>query len=163
MEKFFLHRIQKENGNFSKGIEIHDTLDSAVLSYCGRAKLAYGKNPAITFMSLKIKDGTGKIAKASDGTPYEMAWKAESETENVFFLHHVRLDDATYDKNIDPYDSEEIAKADFASQMEYGFGNTKHPKVTYVSCCVTDVLSGGLELMDSTWEKATEPEPEPAE
>ena len=161
MNKYFFHRIQKENGTFSKGIEVHDTLDSAKLAYLGRAKLAYGKT-AVTFMSLKIKDGAGKIARASDGSPYEMAWKAESETENVFFLHHLRLDDETYDKNIDPYDSEEIAKADFASQMEYGFGNTKHPKVTYVSCCVTDMLSGGLELMDSTWEKATEPEPEPA-
>ena len=54
IEKYFMHRIQKENGSFSKGIEIHDTLDSAILSYHGRMKLAYGANPAITFMDCKI-------------------------------------------------------------------------------------------------------------
>lgn len=158
MDKFFLHRIQKENGNFSDGIEVHDTLGSAVLSYWGRAKLAYGKNPAITFMSLKIKDGAGEIVKG-----FEMAWKAESETENMFFLHHVRLDGTAFSKDVDHYESLDLAKADFAMQMEFGYGNTKHPNVSYVSCMITDLLSRGLVLEDDTWEKIVEPEPEPAE
>ena len=155
MDKYFLHRIQKENGVYSFGVEVHDTLDSAALSYYGREKLAYGKT-AVTFMSLKIKNGSGEVVK-----PYEMAWKADSETENKFFLSHVRLDNAVFDKNIDPYDSLDIAKADFASQMEYGHGNTKHDKVTYVSCMITDLLSGGLVLKEATWEKVVEPTPEP--
>lgn len=155
MEKYFLHRIQKENGVFTDGVEVHDTLDSAKLAYWGRAKLAYGKT-AITFMSLKIKDRAGEIVKG-----FEMAWKAASETENTYFLHHVRLDGETFDKNIDSYESLELAKADFASQMEYGYGNTKHPNVSYVSCYISDLLSGTLVLEDDTWEKVVEPTPEP--
>ena len=50
MEKYFMHRIQKENGVFSKGIEVHDTLDAAKLSFWGRMKLAYGNKAGITFV-----------------------------------------------------------------------------------------------------------------
>ena len=53
--KYFMHRIQLESGSFSKGIEIHDTLDSAILAFWGRMKLAYDAS-AITFMSCKITD-----------------------------------------------------------------------------------------------------------
>jgi hypothetical protein len=28
--KFFLHRIRKENGLYSTGIEVHDTLEAAI-------------------------------------------------------------------------------------------------------------------------------------
>lgn len=158
MEKYFLSRIQRENGVFSDGVEVHDTIDSALRSYWGRAKNAYGKNPAITFMQLKIKQGGNTLKK------YDMTWKAENETENVFFLQHVRLDGEAFDKNIDPYESLDLAKADFASQMEYGYNNPKFPGVSFVSCMITDLFSNGIELMDETWEKQEEqPEPEPAE
>lgn len=35
MAKYFMHRVQRENENYSKGIEIHDTLESAILSFFG--------------------------------------------------------------------------------------------------------------------------------
>lgn len=162
MEKFFLHRIQKENGNYSKGIEIHDTMDAAILSYWGRAKLAYGKNPSITFMYLKITDGSGNVV-AREGRQYRMAWAAESEKTNKFFLHHIRLEGETFSKDIDqPMDAIGPAYAEFASQMEYGYGNPRHADVSYVCCCITDMLSGGMDLDAGCWEKAVEPEPEPA-
>ena len=163
MEKYFMHRIQKENGALDKGIEIHDTLDAAVLSFWGRLKLAYGKNPNITFMHCMITDADGNVVLAPDGSPYNMTWKAESETENTFFLHHIRLDEKSWDKAIDAESDFDLARTDFAAQMEYGYGNTHHPNVSFVSDKVTDLMSGGLILMDGCWSKAEPaPEPEPA-
>lgn len=150
--KFFLHRIQKENGAFSKGVEVHNTLGSAKLSFWGRMKTAYGKNPAITYVSCKITDGNGNVVR-----PFDMTWKADSETENAFFLHHIRLDGATFDKDIDVLNSFDTARGDFAAQMEYGYNNPRFPGVSIVSCMITDFLSGGMVLMDETWVKPEEP------
>ena len=155
MDKYFLHRIQKEAGVYSDGIEVHDTLDSAKLAYLGREKLAYGKT-GITFMYLKVTDCSGAAVPG-----YRMAWKAESEKENLYFVHHIRKNGETFEKDIDPpLESFDIAKADFAAQMEYGFNNPKHAGVSFVNCCITDIFSGGLDLREDTWEKAVEPEPE---
>lgn len=156
MEKYFMHRIQKENGTFTKGIEIHNTLDSAKLAFWGRMNLAYGKNPAITFMSCKITDGNGNTLR-----DYDKVWKSDSETENKFFLHHIRLDGETFDKTIDVLDDFDTSCGNFAAQMEYGYSNPQHPKVSFVSCMITDILSGNMELMGETWvkpEEETEPE-----
>ena len=98
---------------------------------------------------------------APDGSPYNMAWKAESETENIFFLHHIRLDGEAWDKAIDAESEFDPARADFAAQMEYGYGNPRHPNVSFVSDKVTDLLSGGMILMDGCWAKQEEaPAPE---
>ena len=154
--KYFLHRIQRANGDFTKGIEVHETLDAAVLSFWGRMKLAYGKSE-IDFVSCKITDETGAIV-----APYDMTWLQEGEPqENKFFLHHIRKDGNSYDKDIDVLNSE-IAYGDFAAQMEYGYGNTRYPNVSFVSCYITDLLSGGMVLQHAAWVKP-EPEPEPAE
>lgn len=155
--KYFLHRIQKANDAITKGIEVHDTLDSAVLSFWGRMKLAYGKTEHV-FVSCKITDETGAIVE-----PYDMTWLKEDEPrENKFFLHHIRKDGDVYDKNIDVLDSE-VAYADFAAQMEYGYGNTRYPNVSFVHCMITDLLSGGIVLQNAAWVKPEpEPEPEPA-
>lgn len=154
--KYFLHRIQRANGDFTKGIEVHETLDAAVLSFWGRMKLAYGKSEN-DFVSCKITDETGAIV-----APYDMTWLQEGEPqENKFFLHHIRKDGNSYDKDIDVLNSE-IAYGDFAAQMEYGYGNTRYPNVSFVSCYITDLLSGGMVLQHAAWVKP-EPEPEPAE
>lgn len=154
--KYFLHRIQRANGDFTKGIEVHETLDAAVLSFWGRMKLAYGKSEN-DFVSCKITDETGTIV-----APYDMTWLQEGEPqENKFFLHHIRKDGNSYDKDIDVLNSE-IAYGDFAAQMEYGYGNTRYPNVSFVSCYITDLLSGGMVLQHAAWVKP-EPEPEPAE
>lgn len=151
MEKYFLHRIQKESGTFTKGIEIHNTLDSAKLAFWGRMKLAYGKNPAITFMSCKITDSNGNTLR-----DYDKVWKSNSETENKFFLHHIRLDGETFDKTIDVLDDFDTSFGNFAAQMEYGYSNPQHPKVSFVSCMITDVLSGGMILESETWRRTNQ-------
>lgn len=154
--KYFLHRIQRANGAFTKGIEVHDTLDSAILSYWGRAKLAYGKTEH-DFVSCMITDEAGSIVD-----PYNTTWlKIDAPRENAFFLHHIRLDGDIYGKDIDVLELEEIARGDLAVQMEYGYGNTRYPNVSFVHCMITDLLSGGMVFQNAAWVKP-EPEPEPA-
>lgn len=153
---YFLHRIQKTGGNFTKGIEVHDTLDSAILSYWGRMKTAYGKSEN-TFVSCMITDEYGDIVE-----PYNATW-VQGETENKFFLHHIRMNGDAVDKDIDVLDNIDTAYGNLAAYMEYGYNNPRFPDVTMVSCYITDLLSGNVALMDRSWVKPTEPEPEPEE
>ena len=155
MEKYFMHRIQKINGEFTKGIEIHDTLDSAVLSFWGRMKTAYGGSDA-TYVSCKIENASGGVV-----APYDMTWQKEVvEQENKFFFHHIKLDGENFDKNIDVCDTFDSARTAYASAMEYGYNNTKFPNVSLVSCEITDMSGLVLTPFKETWIKA-EPEPSP--
>lgn len=150
MEKYFLHRIQKENGAFTKGIEVHDSLDSAVLSYHGRMKTAYGANPSMTFVSCAITDGNGNIVY-----PYCETWvKDREQAENKFFMHYIRVDGSVFTKGIDALEYYDAAKASFHAQMEYGYDNPQHQNVSFVSCMITDMLSGEI-IKSGTWNKAT--------
>ena len=153
-EKFFLHRIQMENDTFSKGIEIHDTKDAAILSFWGRMKLAYGGNPAIAFMSCKITDINGNVV-----TPYDLTWNAEADFDNRFFMHHIRLDGETFTKDIDICVTFDAARAAYAAQMEYGYNNPRHQSVNFVSCQITDRSGSVMVPFDETWKKQEE-EPE---
>ena len=155
MDKYFLHRIQLENGTVAKGIEVHDTLDSAILAYHGRMKLAYGANSAIAFMDCKITDSNGAIIGK-----YNETYNDEPGAENTFFQHYIRVDGETITKNIDVCDDFNAAKSAYHQQLEYGYGNPQHTGVTMVSCMITD--KSGDVLMDETW-RAPEPEQEPNE
>jgi len=155
IEKYFLHRIQIEGGSFAKGIEVHDSLDSAILSFWGRMKLAYGANPNITFMSCKITDGSGNTV-----SPYNLTWGGTDEPENRFFMHHIRLDGETFSKDIDICETFDLARSSYAACMEYGYNNTRHPNVNFVSCQITDMSGSVMLPFDETWVK---PEPEPEE
>ena len=157
-EKFFMHRIQAEGSTFTKGIEIHDTVEAAVLSFWGRMKLAYGAS-AVTFMSCKITDTNGSVI-----APYDMTWNAEADFENKFFMHHIRLDGDTFNKDIDVCASFDAARAAYAACMEYGYDNPRHANVKFVSCEITDRSGSVMLPFDETWKKAEpEPEPEPEE
>lgn len=156
-QKYFMHRIQEENSTYTKGIEIHDTLDTAILSFWGRMKLAYGGSPSITFMSCKITDSNGAVIN-----PYNLTWNANSEYENVFFMHHIRLDGETFTKDIDICSTFDAARSAYATQMEYGYNNSRHPNVSFVSCEITDRTGSGMIPFNETWVKP-EPEPEPEE
>ena len=155
-EKIFMHRIQEENGVFSKGIEVHDTLDDAVRAFHGRMKLAYNNPSAsgLTFMSCWITDGSGAIIR-----PYADTW-AKNMTDNKFFMHHIRRDGDTYTKEVDICADFDTAKRGFHAEMEYGYGNTRFPNVTFVSCMITDKAGAVLDPYNETWNK---PEPEPEE
>ena len=62
-QKYFMHRIKKENGTYTKGIEVHDTLDSAIGSFHAYMKQGYGNpdNPNLTFVSCKVTDSNGYV------------------------------------------------------------------------------------------------------
>ena len=154
IEKYFLHRIQRESGNFVKGIEIHDTLDSAALAYWGRVKLAYGANQNIDCVFVKITDKAGNVV---DG--YDFAWKAtDADLGGGYFMHHIRYDGDTPSKDIDVCNNYGAACVSFATAMEYGYGNPRHTEVKYVACEITD--DGGIVMnpYKKYWE---EPEEEP--
>lgn len=153
MEKYFMHRIQLENGSYSKGIEVHDTKESAILSFWGRVKLAYGASPEITFMHCKITDSDGNVVQ-----PYNLTWNAGEEYDNKFFMHHIRLEGETFTKDIDVCDTFNAARAAYAAQMEYGYDNGKFPNVTLVSCEITDRSGSVMKPFDETWKKRVEPE-----
>lgn len=160
--KYFMHRIQRNDGTFSKGIEVHDNLDDAIRSFWGRIKLGYNnpQNPDMSFVSCKITDGSGNTI-----APYNMTWLKETEQEenNIFFLHHIRKDGDTISKDIDVLDSLDAAMVAYATQMEYGYNNPRFANISLVSCEITDLLSGGMVLLDETWVKPEEPEPEEEE
>ena len=156
--KYFLHRIQKENGTYSKGIEVHTSLDDAIRSFWGRMKTAYNnpQNPSMTFVSCFISDETGGINPDYQGT-----WlKKGSEEANEFFLHSIRVDGETVTKEIDVCSTEDDAKRALAVAMEYGYSNPKFPNVSFVSCEITDLLSGGMIIEKDRWNK---PESAPEE
>ena len=148
-----MHRIQLENGIFSKGIEVHDDLDAAVLSFWGRMKLAFNASSTITFMSCKITDGSGNVVR-----PYDMTWNRDAEYDNKFFMHHIRLDGETYSKDIDTCETFDAARAAFAAAMEYGHNNPRHATVSFVSCQITDRGGAVMEPFNETWVKPAETE-----
>ncbi len=148
--KYFMHRIRKENGQYTKGIEVHDTLDSAVLSWHGQMKLA-SPSSSVTFVSAKVTDGAGNIVK-----PYDGVWISPNETDVKFFMHHIYNNGGSYTKDIDPYDTYDSTQAPYHAQLEYGYGNSKFPNVSFVSCMIDGM--DGMVRMAETWNK---PEPEP--
>ena len=154
VEKFFLHRIQQDNGAFTKGIEVHNTVESAILAFWGRMKLGYNNPsyPNLTFISCKITDGSGNVI-----SPYNLTWQKNPEEENAFFMHHIRLDGETWSKDIDVCADFDSARSAFAAAMEYGYNNPVHANTTFVSCEITDRSGSVMLPFDETWNK---PEPE---
>ena len=152
MEKYFLHRIQEEEGTFDKGIEVHDTLDSAVRSFWGRVKLAYNNpgKPNLTFLSCKITDGSGNVV-----APFDITWM-KTASDNKFFAHYIRKDGDTFSKGIDVCVDFDTARRNFAASMEYGYNNPQHPNVSFVSCEITDRSGIVLTPFSGTWNKPEE-------
>ena len=158
MTKYYLHRIQKQNGTYTKGIEVYDNLDGAILSFWGRMKTGYNNPayPGMTFVSCKITDTEGTAYGK-----YNRTWLDPDEPPvNVFFLHSIRTEGETVTKGIDIYENKNAAIVAYASAMEYGYENPKHADVDFVACEITDLLSGGMVLSEDRWKK---PEAEAAE
>ena len=79
--------------------------------------------------------------------------------ENKFFLHQIKRTNGTIDKGIVVKDTFEGAKQSYHAYLgAYAYGQSA--TTDFVSCHITDLLSGGAVLMDETWVKS-EPEPEP--
>lgn len=126
--KFFLHRIRKDNGTYAAGIEVHDTLDSAIQSFHSQMKMAYNNPsyPNMTFVSCMVTDSEDKIIPS-----YSETWNKEDT--NDFFVHYIRKDGDTFTKGIDVVSDYGTACRSFHTQMEYGYNNTKFPNVSFVA------------------------------
>ena len=154
-QKYFMHRIKKDNDAYTKGIEVHDTLDSAIGSFHAYMKQGYNNpdNPNLTFVSCKITDINGVIYPN-----YNESWTKPGETITDYFLHHIKEDNGAFTKNIDICANIETARSDFHDYMAYGYNNSKFPNVHYVSCMITGYY-GDVEKSEN-WIKP-EPTPEP--
>lgn len=144
--KFFLHRIRKEGDTYNKGIEVHDTLDSAIQSFHSQMKMGYNNPsyPNTTFVSCMVTNGEDKIV-----TDYKEVWNITNDS--VFFVHYIRHDGDTYTKGIDIYDDYGTACRNFHAQMEYGYGNSKFPNVSFVSAKITG--ASGVTHKSECWNK----------
>lgn len=76
--------------------------------------------------------------------------------ENKFFLHQIKRTNGTYDKGIVVKDTFDDAKQSYHAYLgAYAYGH--EPNTDFVSCMITDQLSGGIVLMDETWQRTAAP------
>ena len=144
--KFFLHRIRKDNGTYAAGIEVHDTLDSAIQSFHSQMKMAYNNPsyPNMTFVSCMVTDSEDKIIPS-----YSETWNKEDT--NDFFVHYIRKDGDTFTKGIDVQSDYGAACRTFHTYMEYGHGNSRFPNITFVATQITG--GSGYAHKAESWTK----------
>jgi len=145
-DKFFLHRIRKDNGNYTTGIEVHDTLDAAIQSFHSQMKMAYNNPsyPNMTYVSCMVTDENDNIIQG-----YNETWNKEKVHD--LFVHYIRHDGGNYTKGIDVQSDYGSAYRTYHTYMEYGYGNSRFPNMTLVSSKITS--SSGLALKNETWIK----------
>ena len=79
--------------------------------------------------------------------------------ENLFFLHQIKRTNGTIEKGIVVKDTMDAAKQSYHAYLgAYAYGN--NASTDFVSCHITDLLSGGMVLMAETWLAQPETEPE---
>ena len=147
--KYFLHRIRKDNGVYSAGIEVHDTLDAAIKSFHSQMKMAYNNPsyPNTTYVSCMVTDENDKVVPG-----YNETWNKGKVRD--FFVHYIRHDGENYTQGIDVQADYGAACRAHHTYMEYGYGNTKFPNITLVSNKITN--SSGLVHKDEIWIKSEE-------
>ncbi len=147
--KFFLHRIRKDGDTYNCGIEVHDTLDSAIQSFHSQMKMAYNNPnyPNMTYVSCMVTDEEDKVVPG-----YNETWNKDKVRK--FFVHYIRHDGENYTKGIDVQDDYGDACRSYHTQMEYGYNNNKFPNVTLVSSKITN--GNGLVHKAETWVKSEE-------
>jgi hypothetical protein len=75
--------------------------------------------------------------------------------ENKFFMHRIKRTGGTIDKGIEVKETFDAAKQSFHAYLgAYAYG--QNPDTDFVSCHITDLLSGGMVLMEETWLKQTD-------
>ena len=147
--KFFLHRIRKDGENYTTGIEVHDTLDSAIQSFHSQMKMAYNNPnyPNMTYVSCMVTDENDQVL-----SDYNETWNKEKVRD--FFVHYIRHDGENYTKGIDVQPDYGAACRSFHTHMEYGYNNSKFPNVTMVSSKIAN--SSGLIHKNGAWIKPEE-------
>lgn len=145
-DKYFLHRIRLDGDNYVVGIEVHDTLDAAIQSFHAQMKMAYNNPtyPNIKFISCMVTDTSDKVVQG-----YNETWnKADI---NDFFVHYIRHDGTTYTKGIEVCTDYGAACRSFHTQLEYGYGNSKFPNISFVASQITG--GSGLAHKTEAWTK----------
>lgn len=144
--KFFLHRIRKDGGNYTTGIEVHDTLDAAIQSFHAQMKMAYNNPsyPNMTFVSCMVTDDKDQVVGK-----YNETWCKANISD--FFVHSIRHDGDTYTKGIEVQSTYGAACRSFHTQLEFGYNNSKFPNVTFVASKITG--SSGIIHKTESWTK----------
>ena len=145
--KFFLHRIRKDGDAYAAGIEVHDTLDSAIQSFHSQMKMAYNNPsyPNMKYVSCMVTDENDNVVLG-----YNETWSKEKSHD--FFVHYVRHDGDNYTKGIDVKQNYAEACRTYHTYMEYGYGNSRFPNISFVSSKITN--SSGLVHKGEFWVKA---------
>ena len=146
--KFFLHRIRKDGDSYNCGIEVHDTLDSAIQSFHSQMKMAYNNPsyPNMKYVSCMVTDEEDKVVPG-----YNETWNKEKIRD--FFVHYIRHDGDTYSKGIDVKSDYGEACRSYHTQLEYGYGNSKFPNISFVASKITN--SNGIAHKSEAWTKAS--------
>ena len=144
--KFFLHRIRKDGDNYATGVEVHDTLDAAIQSFHSQMKMAYNNPsyPNMKYVSCMVTDEEDKVVPG-----YNETWNKEKIHD--FFIHYIRHDGENYSKGIDVQSDYGVACRSYHTHMEYGYGNSKFPNVSFVASKITS--GSGLEYKAEAWTK----------
>lgn len=76
--------------------------------------------------------------------------------ENKFFMHRVKHTNGVFDKGIEVKDTFDAAKQSYHAYLgAYAYGHEAN--TDFVSCMITDALSGGMVLMQETWQRTAAP------
>ena len=144
--KFFLHRIRKDGDNYTTGVEVHDTLDAAIQSFHSQMKMAYNNPnyPNMKYVSCMVTDEEDKVVPG-----YNETWNKEKIHD--FFIHYIRHDGENYSKGIDVQSDYGAACRSYHTHMEYGYGNSKFPNISFVASKITS--GSGLEYKTEAWTK----------
>ena len=146
--KFFLHRIRKDGDSYNCGIEVHDTLDSAIQSFHSQMKMAYNNPsyPNMKYVSCMVTDEEDKVVPG-----YNETWNKEKIRD--FFVHYIRHDGDTYSKGIDVKSDYGEACRSYHTHLEYGYGNSRFPNISFVASKITN--SNGIAHKSEAWTKAS--------
>ena len=149
-DKFFLHRIRKDGDSYACGIEVHNTLDAAIQAFHSQMKMAYNNPsyPNMKYVSCMVTNEQDEVVPG-----YNETWS--KDRVNDFFVHYIRHDGDTYTKGIDVKSDYAEACRAYHTQLEYGYGNSRFPNMSFVASKITNC--GGLAHKSESWtKKATE-------
>ena len=147
-DKFFLHRIRKDGDSYACGIEVHNTLDAAIQAFHSQMKMAYNNPsyPNMKYVSCMVTNEQDEVVPG-----YNETWS--KDRVNDFFVHYIRHDGDTYTKGIDVKSDYAEACRAYHTQLEYGYGNSRFPNMSFVASKITNC--GGLAHKSESWTKAT--------
>lgn len=75
--KFFLHQIKRTNSEFTKGIVVHDTFETAKQGYHAYlGAYAYGHDANTDYVSCMITDLSGTVL-----TPFAETWASTAQPQ----------------------------------------------------------------------------------